>query len=63
MNTSYDQGINRIDSSRQNFEAYIIAEAARLMREITDTVTYDGFVPDMARIVAHDTGDVYNLEF
>ena len=63
VNTSYDQGINRIDSSRQNFEAYIIAEAARLMREITDTVTYDGFVPDLARIVAHDTGDVYNLEF
>lgn len=63
LNTSYDQGINRIDSSRQNFEAYIIAEAARLMREITDTVTYDGFVPDLARIVAHDTGDVYNLEF
>lgn len=63
VNTSYEQGINRIPHSRQNFDAYIITEAARLMREITDTVTYDGFVPDLARIVAHDTGDVYNLEF
>lgn len=63
VNTSYEVGINRIDRSRDNYDAYIIAEAARLMREITDTVTYDGFVPDMARIVAHDTGDVYNLEF
>jgi len=62
VNTSYEQGINRIASSRQNFDAYIITEAARLMREITDTVTYDGFVPDLARIVANDTGDVYNLE-
>lgn len=63
VNTSYEVGINRIDRSRDNYDAYIITEAARLMREITDTVTYDGFVPDMARIVAHDTGDVYNLEF
>ena len=63
VNTSYEAGINRVNRSRDNYDAYIIAEAARLMREITDTVTYDGFVPDMARIVAHDTGDVYNLEF
>lgn len=63
VNTSYDQGVNHIPHYRQNYDAYIITEAARLIREITDTVTYDGFVPDMARIVAHDTGDVYNLEF
>jgi len=63
VNTSYEMGISRISHSRDNYDAYIITEAARLMREITDTVTYNGFVPDLARIVANDTGDVFNLEF
>lgn len=62
LNESYTVAVQHVNTSRDNYEAAIIAESARLIREIIDIHTYGGFSPDFARIVANDTGDTYNLE-
>lgn len=62
LNESYTVAVQHVNTHRDNYEAAIITESARLIREITDIHTYGGFSPDFARIVANDTGDTYNLE-
>ena len=62
LKNSQEFGVNHIRDTKDNYGAHVMWEAARLLKEIFDTSTYEGFVPNLARIVANDTGDVYNVE-
>jgi hypothetical protein len=54
--------INHVRDIMDNYGACVMFEAARVMRSITDFRNGDGFLPNFARVVANDTGDVYNVE-
>ena len=56
-------GVHSYAESKENFEAYAIAESARLIRECIDETQYDPFIPNYAEIMTSDTKDVFKLKF
>lgn len=56
-------GVNCHAASKENFEAYAIAESARLIRECIDEIHYDAFIPNYAEIMTSDTKDVFKVKF
>ena len=63
INKSVIYGVNSHAASKENFEAYAIAESARLIRECIDETQYDPFIPNYAEIRTSDTKDVFKVKF
>lgn len=63
IHKSVTYGINSYAESKENFEAYAIAESARLIRECIDETHYDPFIPNYAEIQTSDTKDVFKVKF
>lgn len=61
INRSTTYGIHSYAESKENFEAYAIAESARLIRECIDETSYDAFIPNYAEITTSDTKDTYRV--
>lgn len=63
INKSVVYGVHCYATSKENFEAYAIAESARLIRECIDETQYDPFIPNYAEITTSDTKDVFKVKF
>jgi hypothetical protein len=63
INKSFTYGVHSYAESKANFEAYAIAESARLIRECDDETSYDPFIPNYAEITTSDTKDVFKVKF